>query len=184
MINEYVHQEQTYQLKYRWDVAKLIMPYGIGIELGTAAGGFSSQVLDNTNLKFLYTVDRYQEKHHSIVEYQTALTKLMDHRSRSTILRMNFSEALMLFPDEYFDFIYIDGFAHTGEDNGGAFRDWWPKLKPGGVFSGDDYHEHWPLVVDNLNQFANQVGKHINVIACEPIDGDTYSQYPTWFMIK
>ena len=184
MITEYTYNDITYVFNHRWDIAKMIPNNGLGIELGTAAGGFANKVLSTSNIGFLYTVDRYQEKHHSIHEYQIAIQKLMPYRSRSSILRMNFSEALVLFPDEYFDFIYVDGFAHTGEDNGGAFRDWWPKLKPGGVFSGDDYHEHWPLVVDNLNQFANQVGKHINVIACEPIDGDTYSQYPTWFMIK
>ena len=184
MINEYVHEGQTHQLRHRWDVAKLVKDAGVGIELGTAAGGFSYQVLTNTNLEFLYTVDRYQEKHHTINEYQTALKRLQIYRTRSTILRMNFSEALVLFPDEYFDFVYVDGFAHTGEDNGEAFRDWWPKLKPGGIFAGDDYHENWPLVVDNLNCFSRQVDRSINVIACEPIDGDTYSQYPTWFMVK
>jgi hypothetical protein len=31
---------------------------------------------------------------------------------------MSFDDALDIFDDEFFDFIYIDGFAHTGEEGG------------------------------------------------------------------
>lgn len=43
-------------------------------------------------------------------------------------------------------FIYVDGYAHTGEDRGKTLFDWYPKLKIGGLMAGDDYHDDWPLV--------------------------------------
>jgi hypothetical protein len=88
-----------------------------------------------------------------------------------------------LFEPECFDFIYIDGHAHTGQENGKTFEDWWPLLKPGGVFAGDDYHSDWPKVVENLNVFAKGIGHEIHVIDCTPGE-DWASKYPTWFMVK
>tara|TARA_Y100000389_G_C17052243_1_gene313332 strand:+ start:118 stop:318 length:201 start_codon:yes stop_codon:yes gene_type:complete len=62
-----------------------------------------------------------------------------------------------LFPDDFFDFIYVDGYAHTGEENGKTFFDWWPKLKQNGIFSGDDYdNKKWTEVYKNVNNFCEK----------------------------
>ena len=42
------------------------------------------------------------------------------------------------FPDEFFDFIYIDA-DHTYEGVKCDLNDWYPKTKTGGVFCGHDY---------------------------------------------
>jgi hypothetical protein len=42
------------------------------------------------------------------------------------------------FPDEFFDFIYIDA-DHTYEGIKRDLIDWYPKVKVGGVFCGHDY---------------------------------------------
>ena len=42
------------------------------------------------------------------------------------------------FPDEYFDFIFIDA-DHTYEGCKGDILDWYPKVKKGGVLCGHDY---------------------------------------------
>jgi len=47
-------------------------------------------------------------------------------------------DAVKEFPDEYFDFIYIDA-DHTYEGCSRDIKDWWPKVKKGGVFCGHDY---------------------------------------------
>jgi len=61
------------------------------------------------------------------------------------IYRMYSHEAVENFPDEYFDLIYIDAdhsYAGVKQD----LEDWWPKVKRGGLFLGDDYSEqHAPL---------------------------------------
>ncbi len=96
---------------------------------------------------------------------------------------MRFDEALTLFPDEYFDFVYVDGYAHTGEEQGQTFRDWFPKLKPGGIFAGDDYSPDWPLVVEEVDKFiaANRLKLFVINYQKEP---DRFSQFPTWFTLK
>ena len=42
------------------------------------------------------------------------------------------------FPDSYFDWIYIDAM-HDYENVIADLNAWWPKRRPGGFFTGDDY---------------------------------------------
>jgi hypothetical protein len=95
---------------------------------------------------------------------------------------MSFDEAHDLFEDNFFDFIYFDGYAHTGEEGGKTFADWYSKLKVGGVFAGDDYHEDWPLVIWAVNHHVSQIGCELHVT--EKIETTNLNRYPSWFFIK
>ena len=37
-------------------------------------------------------------------------------------------------------------------------RAYWPLLKPGGIFFGDDYSASWPGTVRAVNRFAAETG--------------------------
>ena len=128
---------------------------GIGIELGVAEGYFSSIILQNSKLDLLYSVDAWGD-HHDTEEYFKCAEVLRQYGRRSSVLRMYFDEALALFPDEHFDFIYIDAYAGTGQDDGKILDDWWPKLKRGGLFSGHDYHEKWQATIDAVDRFCEK----------------------------
>jgi len=120
----------------RGDIAQLVKPDGIGIELGVARGWLSERLLASGNFHHLYSVDRWDgDRGHDVEEYKVAIRALMPYRDKNTCLKMSFDEALDLFADEYFDFIYIDGYAHTGQEGGKTLENWWPKLKPGGLFT-------------------------------------------------
>ena len=67
---------------------------------------------------------------------------------------MTFDDALSLFPDNSIDFIYFDGFAHTGQDYGRTLIKWSKKIKHNGILSGDDYDDKWELNQQIINQFA------------------------------
>lgn len=171
----------------RQDVLKFIENKdGIGIELGVAEGAFSEMIL--TELKdhkfFLVSVDMWAgDRGHNIDEYRNTIKRLWPHRERNAIFKMTFGEALPMFVDEFFDFIYVDGYAHTGEGNGSYFRDWWPKLKPGGIMAGDDYHTDWPLVIQAVDNFADEINREVNIIP-NTEKANKWSQYPTWFVRK
>jgi len=109
----------------------------VSVELGVRIGEFSRVLLDNSNTT-LYAIDSWQPPcHHRF--YPLAKALLEPYGDRCKIMRERFEKAVEYFPDEYFDFVYIDGFAHNGQDRGRTFRDWWPKVKVGGVFAGHDY---------------------------------------------
>jgi hypothetical protein len=170
-------------LRQRDDVALIAAEGGVGIELGVAEGYFAERVLAASHLSHLYGVDMYAgDRGHNLDQYKRALRRLAAFRGRHTLLKMRFDEALDLFPDEHFDFVYVDGYAHDGEDGGKTFSDWYPKLRAGGVFAGDDYHSDWPLVVANVDRFLTDKGLELHVIACS--ETTHYSRYPTWFALK
>lgn len=164
-------------------VKRLINDNNIGIELGVAEGVYAKRIIDSGKFSMLYGVDKYGgTKSHGTEEYKTALTRIGISDNRYTLLRMSFEEALGLFEDNYFDYIYVDGFAHTGQEGGKTLIDWYPKLKPGGLMAGDDYHEDWPLVRWAVNDFVNKLGVKLMVSGSEP--GVKWCEYPTWFIEK
>ncbi len=185
MLIETTKEPRFNRLARRDDVARLLAPGAVGIELGVAEGEFASRVLSRSEIGFLYGVDMYAgDRGHDIDQYKRALRRLAPFQGRSTLLHMRFDQALDLFDDATFDFIYVDGYAHTGEEGGATFRDWWPKLKPGGLFAGDDYDRAaWPDVVANVDAFlsANSLTGYLIPF----VEADVaYCKYPTWFTIK
>jgi hypothetical protein len=175
---------QFAHLRQRDDVVGLLAPGATGIELGVAEAEFAYRVLSKSSIGFLYGVDMYAgDRGHDIDQYKRALRRLAPFQGRSTLLHMRFDEALDLFPDETFDFIYVDGYAHTGEEDGSTFSDWWPKLKSGGIFAGDDYDPAWPEVVTNVDAFLAE--KNLNGYVIPFVEKDVaYCKYPTWFTFK
>lgn len=62
----------------------------------------------------------------------------MQHKPFVKVCRGYTFEMVLQFPDNYFDLLYIDA-DHTYEGCSKDLRDWWPKMKSGGAFTGDDY---------------------------------------------
>jgi disulfide oxidoreductase YuzD len=54
-----------------------------------------------------------------------------------------------LFPDNYFDFVYIDA-NHTWQGITNDIHDWWPKVKLGGYLCGHDYIYKGVLINNEL----------------------------------
>lgn len=80
------------------------------------------------------------------------------------LYRMMSIEAAKNFPDEYFDLIYIDA-DHSYEGCKADLEVWWPKVKKGKYFTGDDYsHSHAPVnklkfeVIRAVDEFATKLG--------------------------
>lgn len=140
---------------------------GIGIELGVAAAEYSDQILKASNLRVLFSVDRWSD-HHNDEECEFASRVLSKYGTRSSILRMTFDEAVSIFADRLFDFIYIDGYAHCGQDGIETLNAWWPKLKPGGIFAGHDYDPEWPKTMQVVDQFVAEKRLHLYTTAEDP----------------
>jgi len=145
----------------------------IGAELGVDRGEFSEKLNSTHLFKEFYAIDRWSD-HHTSEHYFYALNQLKKYNV--TTLRCTFTEAVSLFKDNYFDFIYIDGYAKQGQEGGTILKDWYPKLKPGGIFSGHDYHHKWSATVRCVDEFCSINKKTINLT--------TEDDYPSWWFIK
>ena len=92
------------------------------------------------------------------------------------IIKNYFHNIVDSFIDHYFDFIYIDGYAHTGQNNGSTLYDWYSKVKNGGIFSGHDYDKRWPKTINTVNDFIHKFNLKLNLIQDSP--------YSSWYVIK
>lgn len=153
----------------------------MGIELGVAGGWFSKRLVETGCFERLWAVDMYGD-HHDTDQYIKAV-KRVGIAQNYKLLRMRFDQARRIFPREYFDFIYVDGYAHTGENNGRTIFQWFNQLKVGGMIAGHDYHEKWPLVQRAVDVFADLTGGKLMVTQLTK-DPDPQDKYPSWAIIK
>ena len=106
---------------------------GDGVEVGVREATHAQHLLEETSI-FLYGVD--------ISKWPRVNELLMRYPTRFRFYHMSSALASDYFCEESLDFIYIDAdhkYASVKED----LAVWYPKLKVGGVFCGDDFCNCW-----------------------------------------
>jgi predicted O-methyltransferase YrrM len=162
----------------REDIVKIIKPNAVALELGVAEGKFSEKLLAKSDIKILYSIDSWAgDRGHDDLQYAKALERLSKFGDRSKIIRANFADALSQFEDNFFDLIYIDGYAHTGQEEGQTIYQWFSKLKRGGVYAGDDYSDNWPKVKFWVDKFAAENNLKLNII-------NDWNSHRTWVVFR
>lgn len=120
---------------------------GYGVEIGVKHGIFSHHLLSDWKCEKLYLVDPwekqddgvYDETHHDHDnDLSVCINNLKPYVGKYEIIKDYSYNAYSRFPDEYFDFIYIDG-NHSYDAVKDDLLKWYPKLKKGGLIAGDDY---------------------------------------------
>jgi len=162
---------------YREDLPKILKKKKlIGIELGVAKGNFAKTLSKFKNFEYFFGVDSYSLNHHNDEEYISALKKIGIF-AKYRIIRSTFDDALKLFPNNSVDFIYFDGYAHTGQNYGKTIIDWSKKIKKNGILAGDDYDEKWELNKQIIDQFAKD-----NNLRLYLTDVKKNHRYKSWFI--
>lgn len=168
------------------DLAALVndlFPDGKGAEIGVLRGEYSKLILERWHKGHLYLIDAWRhldgyidmngqdDKYHYECLLKTC-ENIKPWQNRAHIIRMDSVLSANIFPDEYFDFVYIDA-DHSYE---GVVRDlkaWWPKVKKGGLFCGDDYIPHdgdiWLTIEGQPPKYAGKFGvrKAVNEFMCK-----------------
>jgi len=160
---------------------------GEGVEIGVQHGVFSKSILSRWSSGRLHLVDPWSvlEDYDDGIntldresDYKTCLENLKDYllEDRVIVKRGLSTDVVHKYPDEYFDFVYIDAnheTAHVYQD----MKDWYPKLRPGGVFAGHDYVEgfEWVRVIPAVVRFFSEIGGTFRI---------TDEEYPSWWSIK
>jgi FkbM family methyltransferase len=163
-----------FQCKDKRELASLfdkLYPHGVGVEIGVLRGDYSRIILERWSSGTLYLVDTWRHISEYIdmngraddYHYQCMIEtckNILSWQDRAHMIRMDSTLASTMFPDEYFDFIYIDA-DHSYEAVVRDINAWWPKLKKGGMFCGDDYIPYdgdiW-LVVGDEKTYAGKFG--------------------------
>lgn len=147
-------------LEPRRFLLEMLPKNSIGVEIGVHKGDFSQRLLEIVNPNELHLIDPW--KHESSVTYKDAWyggrakngQGEMDRRYLSVCAQFDreikrgqvrihrgcSADILPRFPDEYFDWVYIDGnhlYEYVKMDLELSFQ----KTKVGGFITGDDYIE-------------------------------------------
>jgi len=167
---------KTQPLTHRSHLAQLVPAGGTVIELGVAAGAFACEMLRENPAIHYIGIDRWSD-HHDMTEKRRAMDSIRALTSSSEIVQSTFENALPLFgKPATADLIYIDGYAHTGQEGGKTIADWWPVVKPGGIFAGHDYAASYPKTIAAVDHFVKKHGLELRIID----DG----ALPSWWIVK
>jgi len=152
-INEAVknHKGRPYHIEgvTSTDLANYIKDFGckVGVEVGVYKGEYLKTLADTGMTMFgvdpwgLYpdyprTDSRFLKRQQFVFEH--AREYLKDH-TNVTLIRKISMDAVLSFPVDSIDFVYIDGnhkFKHMAED----LYEWAKRVKSGGIISGHDYY--------------------------------------------
>ena len=121
---------------------------GHGAEIGVQQGEFSKIIRATWKGKYLHLIDRWRsdddykdianvsdETHKQF--YFKVLNLFADDQG-VFVYKMDSIFAAQQFPDNYFDWIYLDA-DHSYDGCKKDLNVWYPKLKPGGIFAGHDF---------------------------------------------
>ena len=129
---------------------------GTWVELGSWTGRSAAycvvELINRNKLGAFYCVDTW--KGEAAIAYDPAtvqdLEKIFKHNltpviEHITMLSMISWDSADHFADESVDFCYVDA-GHSYEAVTNDLTAWWPKMRPGSMFAGDDYTKGYPGV--------------------------------------
>jgi predicted O-methyltransferase YrrM len=159
----------------RVELTQLVPDHGTYIELGVAAGAHALQILKTHESLYYLGIDAWED-HHNEAERVQVMKLLTPYQKRVVLWKMRFDQAAPLVSDKSVDLIYVDGYAHTGQEAGATLEDWWPKVKPGGIFAGHDYDVRYRPTVEAVDAFARRHHVPVKIIHEKP--------YASWMIRK
>lgn len=136
------------------------------VELGVWKGVTAKHLL-NTFPDLVYTgVDLYSVQEDGVEETYVAgenghewdhesyfkdMIKYLKHYPNSRLLRKDTVEAAAEFEDRSVDLVFIDA-SHDYQSVLNDIDAWFPKIRSGGIISGDDYNEKFEGVINAVNE--------------------------------
>jgi len=133
----------------------------IGVEVGVNKGHNASYICNIVQPKLLYLIDPWNNffdraSGEVIGEAQYLMTKqLLEPFTCCKIIKDYSYNAVKTFEDESLDFVYIDS-EHSYPAVLQEVRQWYPKVKKGGILSGHDFTDTTPQVKNAVIDFCRE----------------------------
>lgn len=150
----------------------------VGVEIGCHIGDTTLHFLGSLpNLK-LTGIDPYigywdwdKRFYHQDKKYPVFVERLSGYSDRFTLLKDFSDNVVDHFEDESLDFIFIDGM-HTYDQVLKDCRNYYPKVKPGGVFAGHDYR-----LIKEVKEAVDEFARSVNIENIKETESDVWYWY-------
>lgn len=166
----------------RDEINLLLKTNSIGCELGVFEGEFSEILLKENKFSKLYLVDLFDgmvesgDKSGNNVRYKNSADLLNTvsnkflNKQCVEIVKKDSVSFLESFPDNYFDFIYIDTshqYEHTKKELNISLR----KIKESGIIAGHDYNKYrFDGVVRAVDEFSEENNLKLNLTSLDVLE--------------
>jgi hypothetical protein len=167
-------------------VSSLIKPGDIGAEIGVCYGVFAYHVLLKRNPSKLYLIDPWEYGLQADMELNPTAEKqsvkdaqyyaVCDYFSPYDcveIIRLKSEDAVSLFENDYFNYVYIDG-EHSYAAVTRDLENYFPKVKVNGYLIGDDYG--WTGIMPAVQDFLKRHQEECLFLE-DPYLGNTGGQF-------
>ena len=179
---EQKHIENCELLLNRTVLLSKLKKNAVVAEIGVASGEFSKKIMDVTKPKKLHLIDIWGNQRYNEEKYQVVRQKFSPYikNNRVVINRKLSTEAADDFPDNYFDWIYIDT-NHSYQTTKQELIKFAPKVKKNGIISGHDYLVgHWISsfrygVIEATHEFCVENDWELVYLTVDPLETQSFA---------
>lgn len=165
--------------------------FKVGAEIGTCYGVFAEKMYKNIPGLTLFAIDNWsnpeterRERVHERHVETWARNALANYGA--IIIKMDSVEAARYVADGSLDFVYIDG-DHTYKGAKADIEAWAPKVRIGGIVSGDDYYD-FPSgrggVIPAVDEYVALHNIELHTTPWDKENPDRDERQPAWWFIK
>jgi hypothetical protein len=130
----------TPHLHFAYDLVAVLKPavlVELGVDRGESYFAFCQSALENKTSTLCFGIDTWRGDQHAGGYDETTFKQVSQHNranyeSFSTLIRLNFDDALARFENDGIDVLHLDGL-HTEAAVRHDLESWLPKLRPGGI---------------------------------------------------
>jgi len=176
------HLSDAKLISDRHTLLELLPKHGICAELGVANGDFTEAIFTINQPKKLHLVDIWQSERYNDDLYNNVCRKFDNQLAagQCQIHRKLSTDAVLDFPDSYFDWIYIDT-THSYKLTKEELTLYASKIKPGGVIAGHDYTMgNWRSqlrygVMEAVHEFCQTAGYRIKYLTMNLSENQSFA---------
>ncbi len=176
------HLDNAKLIANRKELLELLPKNGYIAELGVANGDYSSEIIQISNPKKLHLIDVWHSERYNDELYNNVCNKFnLEINSKQIEIHKKLSyQAVEDFPDQYFDWVYIDT-SHCYEGTKKELELYASKIKKGGYIAGHDYTMgNWVKqfrygVMEAVHEFCVSNGWRIKYLTMDLSEGQSFA---------
>jgi predicted O-methyltransferase YrrM len=148
----------TKELEHLDSLVSLLLAGSTVVEIGSLHGRSAYCMAKSNKNIVLYCVDLWlgNKTIIPVSPYKNTIEVFREFtKDCPNIIAMQTVKTNVVWNDSMVDMVFIDAGAHTNPIEWDIIQYWLPRIKPGGILCGHDYHTNFPDVIANVNKLSS-----------------------------